>query len=307
LGFIAVRDRDGLPFSTPDEARPMSLAALYLEHAQGDRRAAFAAAPDLDAVLTGLAAAGRAEWPALAVEPAAFIAFLARCLPAEAAPSLASCRSGDLYLVCAYGLGVPGAAEIMENHCMRRVRAALSRLGTPAAVLADVVQDLRRLLVEMQAPDPRRKAYEGRGELGGWLRVCAVREAGLRRRRSAREVSESTVLAAATDDPEMALLRSTHKHEIQRAFGEALTSLPVRDRSVLRYHFVEGLSIDRVGLLYRVHRATAARWIEHARETLSLRTRENLCRRMSLSEAGFQRILGLIESQIGSQLAAAAE
>ena len=92
--------------------------------------------------------------------------------------------------------------------------------------------------------------------------------------------------------------------ELQDAFKEALASLTSRERNLLRYHFLEGMSIDRIGALYGVHRATAARWIQGARENLCERTRTNMCKRISLSEEGFERILGLIESQIAINLAA---
>lgn len=251
----------------------------------------------------GLLAQGRAAWPGLALDDADFVDFLGRILPEDAA--LPALHAGDLWLVCAYGRGVPGAADALDRCYLTRVRGALVRLGEPPMV-EDVLQELRRRLVEMQHRRPEQKVYSGRGELLGWLRVSAVREMNRRRQRSGRELPLETVPIAPSpaNDPEIALLRETEKRELRGAFHQALSSMSGRDRNVLRYHFAEGLTIDQIGALYQVHRATAARWVQRAREELCQRTWENLQHRLSISEDGFQRALGLIESQIGPELAA---
>jgi DNA-directed RNA polymerase specialized sigma24 family protein len=38
----------------------------------------------------------------------------------------------------------------------------------------------------------------------------------------------------------------------------AMDAMPPLERAVLRYQVVDGLSIDEIGALYDVHRATAA-------------------------------------------------
>lgn len=288
----------------------MPLAAIFLCHAPEERRARFAAVPDLGAALAQLAEAGQRAWPELRIEAPDFTAFLGRNLPEGAASDLSSLRAGDLHLVCAYGLDIPGASRALEARYMPRVAAALGRLGVSDDTIEDVQQELRRLLVEMQAPRPDLQGYAGRGDLAAWLRVAAVHEAGKRRDRARRELlletSEEVLLPSAEDDPEMAHLRSTYKSELQAAFQRALASLTSRERNLLRYHFLEGLTIDQLGGLYGVHRATAARWIHQAREALCLRTRELLAERVSLSREGFRRMLSLIDSEISVHLAASA-
>ncbi|MFT3765218.1 MAG: sigma-70 family RNA polymerase sigma factor [Minicystis sp.] len=279
-------------------------------HVSEGRRAPFAAVPDLEAALADLADAGRRAWPEIAVEPADFVAFLGRCLSADAAPRLRSIRAAELYLVCAYGLGVPGASDALEEHYMPRVRAALVHVGTPPATIADVQQELRQRLVEASADEPARRGYEGRGDLVAWLCISAVRAGSKRRERGKRERSlgeaESVLLAAPEGDPELSHLRSSYQAEFQAAFQRALAALTSRERNLLRYHLIEGRSIDQLGALYGVHRSTAARWINEARESLRLRTRDLLAERVSLSQEGFHRLLSLIESQIdvGAALAA---
>lgn len=280
----------------------MSLSALFLAHVPEDRRARFAEVPDLEALLLGIADAGQRAWPEIPLSGRDLVVFLAPILPAEAAADLSSLRAGELHLVCAYSLGVRSAADALEAHYLSRVAAALGRLRTPAATIADIQQDLRERLVEMRTSPGARKGYAGRGDLCSWLCVSAVRAAGRRRERGMRErpLQEIEDLLVSPDhDPEMLQMRTAYKHEMRAALQEALASLTSRERNILHYHFAERLSIDEIGALYGVHRATAARWIERTREALSQRTREILAQRLSLSQAGFRRMLSLIESQLG--------
>ena len=219
---------------------------------------------------------------------------------------IASLRGAELWLVCAYALEVPGASDALEEHYLSRERGALARLGATPELIDDVLQELRQRLVEMRDQSADRKGYAGRGSLGGWLRVAGVRTLNHRRERYARELMMETApvqVASPLHEPEMAFLMKTYKRELTEAFHEALASMPSRDRAVLRHHYVEGLTIDRMGEKYRVHRATAARWIAHAAEMLSLRTRDAFRRRVTVSDESFQRIVGLIESQIAVGLA----
>ncbi len=287
----------------------MSAAALFLTGVPEDRRESFAAAPDLEEALAKLLEGGRRAWPGIEVQAHDFFAFLGRCLPLEAAADLGSLRAADLYILCAFSLGLPGAAQAFDEVYMRRVAAALGRLSTPSALIADIQQELRQRLVEMRSPRPDQKLYAGRGDLASWLCVSAVREANRRRERGKREQPldecQAVLLASPEEDPEMAYLQRTYKRELQAAFKEAIASLTSKQRNILRYHFLDGLSIDRIGLLYGVHRATAARWINQARDALCVRTRELVCQRVSVSQEGFDRLLGLLESQIRIHLDAA--
>jgi RNA polymerase sigma-70 factor (ECF subfamily) len=282
-----------------------SLSALFLENVPAARRERFAPVPDLDGVLAALVAEARAVWTAVPLADEDFVAFLGRSLPEEAAGDLRAVRAADLWLVCAFGRGIPGASEALDECYLAREAAALARLGAPQPMIDDVLQEIRKRLFEMQADKTGEACYAGRGSLGGWLRVAAVRSMNRRRERRARELmmgSGPVLFAPPEDEPEMALLLRDHKVALTAAFQEALASLPHRDRSVLRYHFVEGLNIDELGSLYHVHRSTAARWIERACRTLSEQTRDVFTRRISVGEATFQRLVGLIESRVAVEL-----
>lgn len=284
----------------------MSLSEHFLAHVPDERRPHFLGVPNLERCLTHLIAVARAAWSELQVPEDAFIAFLGRCLSEDAASNLIALRADDLYLACAYGLGAPGAYEAFEQYCMRHVVVALQRKAIPAPLIADIGQDLRRRVVEMQQPRPGQKCYSGRGELVGWLCVTALRDARHKvddKRREQPLTSIADMVLAPDEDAETAYLRKTYKPELTRAFQEAVASLTSEERNLLRYHFIKNMTIDEVGRIYGVHRATAARRINRARDILCERTEYRFRARIAIDTMDYKALLPLIESQIRIQLA----
>jgi RNA polymerase sigma-70 factor (ECF subfamily) len=283
----------------------MSLAETFLRCADASTREAFTASPALEDGLQRLLREGRARWPQMEVPPERYLEFLARHLPPEAASpdELGALRAADLYLVCAYGLQARAAHQAIEAEYMPRVRQALGRLRTPDPVVLDIQQELRQRLVEMADPAIGRRGYSGRGDLAGWMVLCAVREAGARRRRSEQEsLVEDALLdalpAAADWDPEMEVLVRTYKEPFQRAVVEALASLTARERNLLRYRFVGRASIDQIAQVYRVHRATAARWVLRAQARLIEQTQALFLSRTPMSPDSMTQIVVAIRSQL---------
>jgi RNA polymerase sigma-70 factor (ECF subfamily) len=78
------------------------------------------------------------------------------------------------------------------------------------------------------------------------------------------------------------LLRSDYGPPLQAAFEQALADLGDRDRTALRMHLVDGLSIDQIGKIFGVHRSTAARWLARAGELIVQSTRRHLAERLSV-------------------------
>lgn len=175
---------------------------------------------------------------------------------------------------------------------------ALSRLQLTASEIDDVTQAVReRLFVHGRIRD-----YAGRGSLAGFLRAVIVR-AGIDHRRARRPVAglddEPLVDAlAATDDPEVEALRRRFIGPFRAAFREAVRALPPDERNALRLNAVEGLNIAQIGALYGVHRATVARWIAHAREAISGRTRRRLEEQLGLSKRDLDSLLYLCSSRL---------
>jgi len=103
-------------------------------------------------------------------------------------------------------------------------------------------------------------------------------------------------------DPLLAALKSRYRDEFRDAFAETAAVLTDRERTLLRYRFLDGLSIDEIGVLYRVHRATVARWLAATRETLFEGTRTRLMSRLAVSDSEVDSVLRLIDSQLDASL-----
>ena len=81
-------------------------------------------------------------------------------------------------------------------------------------------------------------------------------------------------------------------------FGAALGQLGAREQTLLRYHHVDGLNIDEIGAIYRIHRVTAFRWLEKAKELLVRSTLDTLRGRLKLPANELDSVLRMIRSQI---------
>lgn len=291
----------------------MRLAQLFLQQGTRAANAAHASTEELERALCKMVEVGRARWPQIPLSTEDFVQFLAMQLPAESADpaELLSLRAGELYLVRALGLGHPAALVAFETDYMPEVRRTLLRLGTPEPLIEDVIQTLYSQLIERQntpqGVEVSRQGYAGRGELKGWLCTCAVHQAGRLQQRDRREVellqAPAVLLADQGKGPELALLTGEVKELFEAAFREAVAALTSRERNLLRYHFLSGLSIDQIGSIYRVHRATAARWVVQAREHLATQTRKRFQAAASMHDKSFSEILELVHSQLSLNLA----
>jgi len=63
-------------------------------------------------------------------------------------------------------------------------------------------------------------------------------------------------------------------------------------------HVIDGLTIDQIGALQGVHRATAARWIERAREAISRSVRRDLMRQLGADPFETEELLQWVQSRI---------
>lgn len=255
----------------------------------------------------------RALHPDIMVPLDRFTALLGRSLPEDPAAAAApgELHVGDLYLAYAYGLGHEAARARVESEHFTRIQRRLERMRVPPAITADILQELRCRLVELSEPEPGRSTYSGRGSLGGWLFIAAIRSAERSVERARREVSDSSEGSDGAEplplrlDPETEHLVQSYKATFEEAMKQALASLSRRERNLLRFHFLERLSIDRLAEMYRVHRATAARWIVRAQQRLAEETVARFRAQIPTEEGSVPRLLHLIRSKLDLDLSAA--
>lgn len=275
------------------------LAAAFSSRLPGDLRRTDATG--LAAELGALVAQARIEAPGVDLDPLAFVGHVAErvTFDVHGRPVLTSLHAGDLWIAFGCTIGAPAAIAAFETRFAPEIRDALRR-SFDAALAEDAELKLLDKLLGASGEGPRIQSYAGRGALGSWLRAAAVRTA-IDVMRARREVPMDPSTLGDIDggfDPLLASLKQRYRDEFKVAFREAATQLTPRDRTLLRYRFVDDLSIDEIGTLYRVHRATVARWIAGIRESLFEATRAHLVAQLSITDSEADSVLRLIDSQL---------
>jgi len=253
------------------------------------------------------------SWPRSWVTPEQFAAELAVRLDHDDEPAASfwqHLRADDLYLAIACARGVSDAIDRFERRYGDEIGRTARRFERRGLAADDLVQLLRTKLFtgDAAAPAPERRpriaSYTGQGFLHNWVRVTATRTFidCCRRLGDAREVPIRDELAAGLPepgaDPELQLLKREHLAHFKAAFAEAAAALDASHRIVLRQHLVDRLTIDQIGGLYHLHRASAARRIAKAREALLAGTRAALARRLGVPPERLGSVLELVASRL---------
>jgi RNA polymerase sigma-70 factor, ECF subfamily len=261
-----------------------SYRELYLQALPRELRARWEGHRELDAELDAAIAA--AAETGVAIDPVTLCTYLAARADAPVSPAFP--HAAELALASAIGAGDAVAIRLFEERYLSDVPAAVRRLRLGVDELDELKQVLRRQLLVADGDRPARIGdYSGRGSLAGWLRVAALR-AALKLRRGAKPIADEDALehvAAGEPSPELDVMTEQTRGLFRAALREAIASLDAQDQNVLRQHHLDGLTLDQLGALYRVHRSTVAYWLSRAREQLFRRTRSALLGRGGMSAA----------------------
>ncbi len=213
----------------------------------------------------------------------------------------------DLYVAYACASGSQIAARRLGKLVME-MPVASRRSGIPEATVDDARQIVFERLVSSAKGPPKIAAYDGRGPLLAWLRVTLAREAlYLHKQRATRapdEMEDALVaMAAPEDDPELGALKEDLRVRYREALRRAARTLTSRDRALLRQHLALGMTVDAIGPVYGVHRATAARWIASARQALIDAFYVELKASTGIRRTEADTLRGLIQSRFDLSLA----
>jgi RNA polymerase sigma-70 factor (ECF subfamily) len=245
----------------------------------------------------------RAAWPGVALTDDDFEAHVATRVGARA-NSASAVRMPELFLACACAKGDPTAIAHFESTYFADIEILYRRFDRLPAALDDVRQRLRGLL--FLADPPAVAGYSGAGELRSWLRTTALHLLVNISNREGRErptdVAFFDAIVDSSPDLETSYLKEACRAEFDEALCASLKSLEPRDRALLRYAFADGATVDQIGAVYRVHRATAARWVAAARDLLVERTRAELMDRLKVSETEAGSIVRAALSRMGGSL-----
>lgn len=251
------------------------------------------------AALDALHARGAAAWPDVTLAADRLAEEVVRRLGNDATTDDVRAVHSDVYLVIAASDGDETAAGHCDRIADLEVKFAAGKLRASGAVTEDIRSELRRLLFTSDGDRPAAiTTFSGRGDLRGYARVIAARALARRmqKERKETEVSDTLIDAISPLDPEVAMLRERYRTDVDAAFREALATLTDRARAVLRYHQLDGWSIDQIGERYGVHRSTAARWVSVAHAELGAAIRAQLATRLAISESQVDSIVALVTS-----------
>lgn len=247
---------------------------------------------------------GRETYPELRVAPAAFARHAARALMMMTdGARVGDLVTDDLYLPCACLLGDPAAAPAFISRYAPVIRRAVRKVCPPAAADEIEQQVVANLMVHGAKGAPEMASYAARAPLGRWVEVVAHRGA-LQWMRSERRKSALAVRAAdepvagRLDSAEGQLSRRWHGGDFQRALEEALHRTTPRERVVLRLHFVEGVSVERIGKMLGISQSSASRWLASARQHILTEIKAIFRERLGISSAEVQSLAGALTSQI---------
>lgn len=261
--------------------------------------------PDLEATLATRHERAAKAWPNVRVEAVAWARYVGERVPVtdDVLTALARVETDDLYLACACADGDPVALAAFDAHLLPTIDGAVRRIGRSDEFVTEIQQRIRHRLFVQDDNDRRRILdYTGQGALRNWLRAAAVRLAlNLKKsvgREDALEERFEQELVSPASDPELHAIKGQLRSEVKQALEEALRSLSAEERNLLRLHLVDGLSIDKLGVLFQVHRSTTARRIERARQEVLRHTRERLMERAGVSPSDMNDVLNLVKSQL---------
>ncbi len=211
----------------------------------------------------------------------------------------------ELFLAWACHAGKAGAVAAFEEEYGREVAAAWRAVSPRGVAIDEAKQRFREKLFVSRDGEPAIARYRGRGSLRAWTRITATRlildlARGTRRERSLGvELLEGHALPG---DPEGDLEKRAYRATFKDSLDAAARELTTRERNLLRYVLLDGLTIDQIAAIYGVHRATVARRLADARESLAAHVRKALRHRLDASDADLDEMLGLLTSKVDLSL-----
>ena len=252
-----------------------------------------------ETTLRGWCDAAAAAWPGTEVEPTALVHALAAKLAAADPPALGAAAFVELHLAMACAAGQPAAIAHLERAYLDVVAPALARLGVPAALVDDVRATVRqRLLVaEPGHATPRIVGYAGHGRLRGLVQVSATRLGLDELRRHQRQAPlDGTAEAIAVGDVELSVIKAQLRGPFVDGLRAAMAALPARDRTLLRLHFLGGVTLEQLATMHAVHRATIVRWLAAARAAVWEGTRAHVAGLTSTDD--LDELFALVQSRV---------
>jgi RNA polymerase sigma-70 factor, ECF subfamily len=262
----------------------------------------------VERVLEVVVRAARQRWPLLRVDAVGYVRHLARNLSDDRPlrEALEALATDDLYLAFGCLSRDRAALAAFDAHFLGEVGPFVARVSAASGFVEDVQQALRDKLLGGRPGEPGIAAYSGRGSLGGWVRIAALRVAlnlqRSMRRKTTHEAAAASVKFDTSMTPELAYLHEHYREPFTAALRMAIAGLSDRDRVLMRLYHREGVALEALAALHRVHVSTVSRWLTCAREQVAEATLRTLRERLSVGPSEAESIAALVLKQLDVSL-----
>jgi RNA polymerase sigma-70 factor, ECF subfamily len=269
----------------------------------------MAASSELLAAVDKAVLGAEGAWPAFRSPRAAFrerVLTILEGAGTDSAETLEALHASDLYLAHACAIGVPAAIEVFMARFLAGAGPYIrEHKDVNADAIRREIEDT--LLLGKNESGPQIAKYEGRGPLGAFVKRAAQFAAGTLRRRAAaqREVEWVDELASVICSPPESTKRvviSRYSAVIQKAVLAALWTLERRQRTVVRLHLTQGVSLTRIGKMFNVNQSTASRWLQAAVDHLYAEIRRAIREEHGVDGSELESIVRDVRSQIDLSL-----
>ena len=222
--------------------------------------------------------------------------FLARVTELAVDADRVGRHGDDLFLATAVLAGNPAAFQSFDAEFLTGASKMARRIDAAPSFVDDVAQELRLKL--LTGPDPRLGKYAAAGSLLDWLRVAALRTAINLRRSDHLVVTEEFPFEEDLGDARNPPLDGLYQQDFQTALEAGFRRLGARERTLLRMHFVDHVNIDRMAVMYGVHRATVARWLVAIRHQLFGEAKAHLAMNHGFDTADVKSLYRHLEGRV---------
>ncbi len=253
--------------------------------------------PALEEILRKRLAGARERWPAIRLEDGPFLRHLAR-LTIDTMAAFEALEVEELFLACACARGDRAALAEVERGILAKVPRWFARME--GVSVDDLQQELRQKL--FVGPPALILDYEGRAPLERWIRVAANRRALDQQRAHKSPDSEPLEQLFANPDPEVDFAKLHDRTALRDLLHEALGGLAAGERNLLRLHYLEHMTLEKLAVMEGVHVATVKRRLAAARSCVLEEVRRGLRERHGVSPRELDSMLRFVRSRLDLSL-----
>ncbi|MBL4632483.1 MAG: hypothetical protein JKY56_01350 [Kofleriaceae bacterium] len=295
--FLAERRKRALQDSTPQPPDGQAKKVPSEETAS----MSIVDSVSLESALASLCHCAEQAWPLLQMSRPHFVACLAQDHDAKSILAMDTKLAPAIFLGHACAAGEQEALRAFDAEYIGRIPRMLSHMKLSPSALDEIAQQVRfKLLVGSETDPPKIASYAGRGKLAGMVQVVATRIAISISRKQKPEVGEEKLLGIASPETDLGLhyIKQQYRSAFKSCFERAVATLSSRDRNLLRLHLLEKVTLEKLAVIYDVHRATIVRWLAKARQDLFAQTKTLLSSELKLEASDFASLMRLIESNL---------